>query len=247
VDLHDSDWKTLEFDDSSWEEGPGQLGYGNEPDTEIDYGGDSDNKHPCYYFRHVFTTGFVPDSLKARVLRDDGLVVYLNGAELLRDNMDAGATAYGDLASGTVGGDDETTYFQFYVDPGLIVAGSNVLAVEVHQADAGSSDLGFDLELKSSPPPSGPPVFLRGDADSDGARAMTDAIVILEFLFQSAPAPDCLSSADSNDDGDVDISDAVFLLLRLFAGGAEIPPPADTCGVDPTEDTLTCVLPSTCG
>lgn len=33
------------------------------------------------------------------------------------------------------------------MSPALLVAGSNVMAVEIHQANSTSSDIGFDLEL----------------------------------------------------------------------------------------------------
>ncbi|HVR72838.1 MAG TPA: hypothetical protein VMT52_00830, partial [Planctomycetota bacterium] len=49
----------------------------------------------------------------------------------------------------------------------------------------------------------------------------------------------CADSADSNDDGRVDIADAVALLGYLFRGGPEPPAPgADSCGPDPTQDEL---------
>ena len=41
-------------------------------------------------------------------------------------------------------------FFPQAVDPSLLVNGSNVLAVEIHQANAGSSDIILDLELSGS-------------------------------------------------------------------------------------------------
>ena len=49
----------------------------------------------------------------------------------------------------------------------------------------------------------------------------------------------CNDAADSNDDGQIDISDPVHTLGALFLGTAEIPAPT-VCGLDPTDDTLTC-------
>lgn len=164
IDLHGSGWEQLTYNDASWDEGPGKLGYGDAAATTLSFGPDADNKYPCYYFRHKFQADFVPTSLKVRVLRDDGVVVYLNGEEALRDNMDSGPVAYSDLASGTAGGADESSYFEFYIEPTLIVRGQNIIAAEVHQADVDSSDVGFDLELKAGPP-AGTPTIALGQVD----------------------------------------------------------------------------------
>jgi hypothetical protein len=42
-----------------------------------------------------------------------------------------------------------------------------------------------------------------------------------------------------NDDGTLNISDPITLLLHLFVGGGPLPAPAD-CGPDPTSDSLGC-------
>lgn len=51
------------------------------------------------------------------------------------------------LALIEVTGSDESAYLEYSIDPGTLVEGRNLLAVEVHQASSNSSDLGFDLEL----------------------------------------------------------------------------------------------------
>ena len=58
------------------------------------------------------------------------------------------------------------------------------------------------------------------------------------ILFLDDPMPDCPDSGDTNDDGKIDISDAIFDLLYLFSG-KEIPPPGHKCGIDLTVDNLT--------
>jgi hypothetical protein len=53
-----------------------------------------------------------------------------------------------------------------------------------------------------------------------------------------------VEAADLNDDGGVDLSDPIYLLLYLFEGGTPPPPPFDptgkTAGPDPTPDDLGC-------
>ena len=81
------------------------------------------------------------DRLQVQLLRDDGAVVYLNGTEVLRDNLPAGTITHTTLALTAVGGADERTYFAFTVSAAYLVEGTNVLAVEVHQA--AGDDLGM--------------------------------------------------------------------------------------------------------
>jgi parallel beta-helix repeat protein len=69
----------------------------------------------------------------------------------------------------------------------------------------------------------------RGDATGDGARDITDAISVLDYLFRSGQAPPCNDAADSNHDGEVNISDPVHLLLHLFAGGEAPSPDGARC------------------
>ena len=58
---------------------------------------------------------------------------------------------------------------------------------------------------------------------------------------------DCLDAADANDDGSVNVVDAVYILY--FAFGQGFPPPAEPfgyCGVDPTPDGIDCAFYSMC-
>ena len=85
--------------------------------------------------------------LTLRVVRDDGVVVWLNGAEIFRDNLPAGAVGYGTLALSTIGPPLENEFTETTLSPALVPAGTNVLAVEIHQGAVDSSDISFDLEL----------------------------------------------------------------------------------------------------
>jgi hypothetical protein len=80
-----------------------------------------------------------------RVLRDDGAVVYLNGIEVFRSNMPT-EPFFTTLASTAVGGAEESAFFERHPVE-LLHNGTNVVAVEVHQAGPTSSDVSFALEL----------------------------------------------------------------------------------------------------
>lgn len=143
-------WRGTTFDDSTWKSGPAQLGYGDGDEaTVVGYGGDPNNKYITTYFRKAFTVSD-PSSLSAltlNLLRDDGAVAYLNGTEVFRTNMPAGTITSSTLASTSI---EDDTYYAASVSPSLVVAGTNVLAVEVHQGASNSSDISFDLSLIGS-------------------------------------------------------------------------------------------------
>lgn len=144
-----SGWRALLFDDSSWNSGPAQLGYGDGDEATVVNSGPSGARIITTYFRRKF---IVEDraSLSAlilQLLRDDGGVVYLNGTEIFRSNMPAGAISYTNFSSEVVGGADESTFYSTPLSPGFLINGTNILAVEIHQANQVSTDLSFDLGL----------------------------------------------------------------------------------------------------
>lgn len=191
-------WRQRLFNDTSWNAGLAQLGYGdNDEATVVGYGGNSNNKFITTYFRKTF---LVPDAsavpaLIVRLLRDDGAVVYLNGTEIFRSNMPTGAVTHTTLAS--ISTPDETTFFRTNANPSLLVNGTNVIAVEVHQSSTNSSDLSFDLELLGSELPNvlrGPWLQI-GTPTSVMIKWRTDAPSIGRVRYGLAPET-LLSSAD---------------------------------------------------
>lgn len=89
-------------------------------------------------------------------------------------------------------------------------------------------------------PPEPGEIFLRGDADSDLSVELTDAILVLNYLFLAGRAPACIDSADIDDNSAVDLSDAIYVLNYLFLGGRLPPAPFPGCGEDSSADELTC-------
>ena len=99
-------WKTNTFNDASWARGMAPLGY-NDAKANLDcatvlgYGGNPASRYPAAYFRYAFEVPHPPSvtGLMARARFNDGMVVYLNGREVWRQNMPAGTVAYSTLAS----------------------------------------------------------------------------------------------------------------------------------------------------
>lgn len=140
-------WRMPDFDDGSWPAGPAQFGYGDQDEqTVLRSGDDRDRKTVTTYFRKQFVVadpGRIA-SLRVRVVYDDGIALYLNGAEVLRRNLDAEARfSVPALASS---GATENLWQTFPI-PNLLRPGTNTLAAEVHRFSLAEEDLSFDLQL----------------------------------------------------------------------------------------------------
>ena len=148
-------WRGAAFDESAWESGPAPLGYGDGDEaTVVDYGPSSSSKYITTYFRRHFDVAdpaALPE-LWVDVLRDDGAVVYLNGVEVFRTNMPSGTISSTTLANGASGADESTKFYGQAIPSSMLVAGDNVIAVEIHQDSGSSSDISFDLRLTAAPP-----------------------------------------------------------------------------------------------
>jgi hypothetical protein len=141
-------WVGPLFNDAGWSNGPAQLGYGDgDESTVVSFGPNSAAKYITTYFRRTFNLAdpAAVTSLNLQLLRDDGAVVYLNGSDIYRNNMPGGAIGYLTPALGAV--PDENAWYSSPVNPGYLVPGLNILAVEIHQANGTSSDISFDFEL----------------------------------------------------------------------------------------------------
>jgi hypothetical protein len=146
--LEGTGWTATAFDDQQWLIGNTPLGYGNGNENTMISSG------PCgaHYMRVLFRKNFFianPSSLQTLsmlVRRDDGIVIYINGLEIFRDNMPSGVVT-SSTPSSTNASDDGNTWRTVAVNPTSLANGINTIAVEVHQSAATSSDLRFDLKL----------------------------------------------------------------------------------------------------
>ena len=138
-----ADWRTAT--NAPWASGPAPLGYGGGERTTLNYDLVFD-KRPAAYFRKTFSvSSLLTSNLALRICFNDGVAVYLNGTNILRRNLAADATeATRATAFNT---DQRRTWFSYPVPPSLVKLGMNVLAVEVHRADADGAYLNFDLQL----------------------------------------------------------------------------------------------------
>ncbi|MGX7667581.1 metallophosphoesterase [Flavobacterium pedocola] len=145
-------WKGTSFNDTAWPSGNAELGYGDGDEaTVVSYGSSSSQKYVTTYFRKVVNianvTAFTNYTLKVK--RDDGVVVYINGTEVYRNNMPTGTISYTTLAS-TACSDDGSTYLSTTLAQNKFVNGANTIAVEIHQNAKNSSDISFNMSLEGN-------------------------------------------------------------------------------------------------
>jgi hypothetical protein len=156
-------WRGTNFDDSAWASGAARLGFGADAaplGTTIRryVSGTSGPQITNYYFRRsiVVTNPAAFVTLQFRYQRDDGCILYLNGSEIFRNNMANGTVYATNFAMATITPASETLRFWTNtLSATNLVAGTNVIAVEVHQSTATSSDIAWEMELGALPAPSG--------------------------------------------------------------------------------------------
>jgi len=155
-------WRSPAFDDSSWQTGYADFGYGAAPATVVSYGSDPTNRFITTWFRQAFdlSNPSLLGSLTAFLSCNHGVVVYLNGTEVFRNNMPDGAIDYQTLASSSLRPQIGSGHFAHRLPPALLVPGTNVIGVEVHLSNPAADTLTFDLALIGNLPPVPPTVAI---------------------------------------------------------------------------------------
>ena len=85
----------------------------------------------------------------------------------------------------------------------------------------------------------GGPTYIPGDFDVNGMVGFVDVAAYVDCA--AGPAVNVAgfcTEGDANDDGDVNIADAISLLGHLFGGAPPLEEPFDTCGSDHTADAV---------
>lgn len=146
-------WRAPSYDDSKWSTGQGPIGYGNISDsgTVIAIATtiySSTPRQPTTYFRRNFEISDTSSvhELKLLLRADAGVVAYLNGMEILHESNLLGTVTYDTIPTSDTSDGNEGDLTPYLIDPELLVNGTNVIAVELHNSPF-SSDLIFDLQL----------------------------------------------------------------------------------------------------
>ncbi len=140
-----SNWRmTPFFNDSSWQQGKGGIGYGDGDDSTLI----GPPPVTSVFMRRVFN---IADSvvIAGAVLHidyDDAFVAYINGVEIARSNIGQNGTPT--PFDFTAFKEQEAEMYKpgglpeaYFVDGSVLVNGNNVLAIQVHNVSPFSSDL----------------------------------------------------------------------------------------------------------
>ena len=144
-------WIQKDFVDTEWANGTGSLGYTDPVSTVVSFGDDNNNKYPTAYFRKKFIIADLSKltgNVLLNIMKDDGAVVYINGVEIKRTNMPTGTISYSTFALASAA---EGVFESYEIPKSALLQGDNIIAVEVHQNEANSSDMVFELELFNKP------------------------------------------------------------------------------------------------
>ncbi len=169
-------WRASSYNDAAWPSGPGLL-YVEDAASVTPKNTALTIGRITYYFRTHFTFSGDPGStaLQLSTMLDDGAVFYLNGTEFYRLGVADGAVNYNTLASRSVG--DAASEGPTTLMVSSLVKGDNVLAVEVHQISASSSDVVFGMTLATTDAAAGP-----------GGRGPTPGKINSVYSAKSPPA-----------------------------------------------------------
>jgi hypothetical protein len=193
-------WRAPGFNDTAWPSGNAELGYGDGdeattlPTVDVDAVAAGVQRNATSYFRKTFTVTDTANVTGATISLkyDDQAWVYLDGALILKTNGGMPDNPAFDFYTG-VTTPDESIFFNFPLNPALLTVGAHTLAVEVHQASNGSSDVSFNLSLLLTRTTSATPLVLTGGGvrpvrarvfDGTNWSALADAT----FLVDTEPA-----------------------------------------------------------
>lgn len=141
--LDNENWTAKTYSDAAWQTGTAPLGYSK----NVEMATETSRDVITTYFRKYFNLKETPAAASLSYKADDGFAVYINGQEAGRYDLKADATydTYADSYAGDFFSGELT------IDPALFVKGSNVIAIEVHNSSATSSDIVWDANLSYVP------------------------------------------------------------------------------------------------
>ncbi len=165
-----ANWKDENYDTSNWGYDAGAFSY-SQNSTFVPPAPVSTTLGPTpgytTYFRNGFTFALSPGGLgmKLRYAADDGVALYLNGADLLRFNLPPGTLTPQTLP---LQGTNAVLVSALNVPIHLFRTGANLLAAELHQSAPSDTDKFFAMELiaRAESLPTGPLLVLAGPTDT---------------------------------------------------------------------------------
>ncbi|MGK0185588.1 MAG: hypothetical protein ACI9R3_001366 [Verrucomicrobiales bacterium] len=163
-------WRNVDFDASSWEKSKLPLGFGGVGSPRVEWATeltDMQGNYSSVFLRRPFevAVGEIPSKLNLGIINDDGVIVWVNGTEIFRQNVD-GEPAFDGTSSGAGQESSELVFEEVEGVAGAFVEGTNVIALQVFNNSNGGSDFGIDLEFVRAADDGGSPDPTPGRANS---------------------------------------------------------------------------------
>ena len=142
-------WREADFPlDETWLTGQTSIGFGDGDDNTVL--ANMRNSYTSVYMRHTFTienAADIPDALVLNQYIDDGAIIWINGNEVTRYNMEEGEQTFDDEA---LGGREARWLPVPVQNPGAYFqVGENLVAIHAFNTSLNSSDTSADIELYS--------------------------------------------------------------------------------------------------
>ena len=135
-----ADWKFTDNFQAGWN----QYNFADSAWTTVTLGTSAQQSVGTQYFRKTFVGVTGMAAIDAQFLYSHGIVAYINGVEIFRDNMPAGEPSQGTMASGSY---STTEYHGVIRAASVAEAAQSVLAVELHFTDTTQRLIDFNAFL----------------------------------------------------------------------------------------------------
>ncbi len=177
-------WTDTFFNDGNWLVGPTGIGYGDGDDATIL--SDMAGNYVTVYARRKFEIpqGADVSDLKLAIDYDDSFVAYINGTEVVRRNIGNPGSPVNRGTESDSGREAGVVEEISLPVAGLLLNGTNVLAIEVHNFNIASSDLTLIPALSV-----GDAVACDSDSDCDDGSFCTGVESCVNGACQPGTAP----------------------------------------------------------
>lgn len=198
----ETEWNTAEFDDAAWTTGAAPLGWGH---AQLGTVLTAPAPKPlASFYRHEFdlAPGTMVDQVELVTRADDGIVVYVNGVEVQRKNVDPGAVGVGTYANTPVSAAAAlANLVTFELPASAFIEGTNVIAASVHSNYRSTPSHSFELTAVATLSEDPALAVQRAAAPGEPAEANTEPPQP-QLLVEAAPlAPNGPQAAAGEADG----------------------------------------------
>jgi hypothetical protein len=167
-------WRATGYNDSTWPVGPAPFHYGESLviGTMLS---DMRSNYTCVFLRRPFVITNVAEiaSVQLVATADDGFIAWVNGVEVVRDNVTVTSPLYSSVAAGAREALPAITHNVLVLPANYLIAGTNLLTVQAFNNNLStSSDFRFEAQLQMT-------------------TANTSPLVITNIV----PAPDAIVAA----------------------------------------------------